>query len=933
MGENLRFRTIVVIVLTLVSAWLVRSLGEGKSPLTLGLDIQGGVALRYEFDESQLPDGITLAQTIQDTILIFSNRLDALAVKELSIRPVGDSQIEVSVPGITSAEADAIDKTLASLGRLELRLEAWGESGVDPVAERDRLAKEIEKRVNAGEEIGDHTDFSSITEGLKDEGSGVTFRWIPKSGKMMRDLAARADRARAAADFEPRWDTPDSWVLIRFDPRPGQFFTGEHIARVRPDRDQETGNLVVGFDLKGGKPTAQFAEFTEKNRGRTLTTMLDNRVQSSANIESRIEGSGIIKGEFTLEEVQRLISVIQSGSLSISPTLAHKFTQGPTLGEAAIRRGVNATLLALAIVAGFMLIYYRLNGVIAVAALLCNLLLLVGVMAWLDATLTLPGIAGIVLTIGMAVDANILIAERIREELEKGKTVAQAIKNGFDRAYTTILDANLTTFVTGFFLYQFGTNIIRGFAVTLMIGLATSMLTGVYFSRTFFGWFLARGIKSLSMMRMLASPDFKFLRHARKAYVASAIVIAVGVGLFVKHPDKKYGMDFTGGYETHVRLAQPASQAEILALVMTRYAGPDVVSIDAQGGTATRFQIKIKETDLRAAEVGTAPSGGPADSSRTRDADRFAADVAALFAGRLVPPGIEGLELGEPTGQGHVPVKCSLLFDGDVRKSDLDAALARNLRIESLDGPDSGAKFALAGRFTRPPGSEEAARALLSPSLRSADGSRDVTLSDPMPARSYIGPRTGKQLRDSAIRAMLLSLAAIILYARMRFSQYRYGFAAVAALVHDVLVTLGAFGIARTCGLSLEVDLTVVAAFLTIIGFSINDTIVIFDRIRENLPRSSLPLGDLIERSINQTLSRTVLTSTTVLISVAILYAFNFGQGNSLEGFAFAMIVGVITGTYSTIYIASPLVLSIDGWMRRRKARAEASPPPKALVV
>jgi SecD/SecF fusion protein len=929
MGENLRIRTLVVVVLTAISLWVVgKPLLERRSPLVLGLDIRGGVNLRYEFQHK--PESGSLADTIETAKGIFQNRLDALAVREISVRTIGSTQIEVAVPGITTAQAESITKTLESLGRLEMRLEATTDVGVDPSAERTRLADDIKARKAKGETIDDRTDFSKLTENMKDAGSGVRYRWMPKSAKLLKDEARKG-----RLPFEASWDTPDSWILVRFDPRPGQAFTGEDVASVFAELDGESGHQGVGFKIKPGRPTQQFADWTDTNKGKYIITLLDNEVHSKAVIRGRIEGNGIIQGGedgFSKEELERLISVIKSGSLQEKPVLVQKFTQGPSLGEASILRSVQALIVAFVMIAGFMLVYYRLAGVVADFALVCNLLLLVATMAWLDATLTLPGVAGLILTIGMAVDANILINERIREEQEKGKTVAQAVKNGFERAYVTIFDSNLTTFIAAFFLYQFGTGAIRGFAVSVMIGLATSMLTGVYFSRTVFEWLLRANVKRLTMMRLLATPNLRFVKHAKVCLISSALVIVVGCAAFLMEDRRKYGMDFTGGFEVQVQLKEPTPQGEIQELVASRYTSPDVVSVDSTGGKATRFQIKIKQTDV----PGSTAKEGEQEDTRSV-ADRFAADVAALFGDRLVEPGIRGFTLGAPDDQGHAPVAASLHFDGDLKKADLEAALRRDVNVASLEGPDVGAAFQLKGEFKRPPGSEEVARGLLSPRLKSPDGARDVLLSDPMPARSYVGPRAGQDLRDSAIRAMLFSLAGIIVYARMRFSQYRYGFAAIIALLHDVLIALAAFGIARIFGYELEIDLTVIAAFLTIIGYSVNDKIVVFDRVRENLPRSSLPLPELIDRSVNQTLSRTVLTSLSILAMV-ILYLFNLGQRNPLEAFSFAMIIGIVMGTYSSALIAAPLLATFAAWGERRKRppTTPAAPvppaPPKVAV-
>ncbi len=928
MGENLKVRTFVVALLTAVSLWLVGKplVWDRKSPLTLGLDIQGGVNLRYEFRKDELPSGTTLAETIEVAQLIFSNRLDEYAVKELSVRKIGDSQIEVAVPGITMEQSGSIKSRLESIGRLEMRLESWTEPGIKPIEQRERLEEAIKTRKEKGEEITAATDFSSLTENTKLGGTGVTFRWKPKSSKLLADELKREAKRTSTPERKASWDVASSWVLVRWDDRAGQHFTGDQVKSVYPTTDDQSGTRAAGFIIRPGRDAQQFADWTEKNQKQSIVTLLDDQVQSIAVIEGRIEGSGIIRGGeegFTADELKHLISVIKSGSLKVKPHLVQGFEQGPSLGEESIRLGIQATLVSFVIVAGFMLVYYRLNGFVAVVALVCNLLLLVAAMVWLDATLTLPGVAGLILTIGMAVDANILISERVREEQDKGKTVAQAVKNGFDRAYVTIFDSNLTTFITGFFLYQFGTGAIKGFAVTLMIGLATSMLTGVYFSRTIFEVLLRRGLKKLSMLRLLSAPNLRFLSYSKSCFTVSLLLILVGCGLFIVEDRDKYGMDFTGGFEVQIDLKEPARQADVLERVNTKYATADVVSIEAAGELAHRFQIKSKHVAPAAA-----PDGGAANQDPRSPADRFAADISALFADRLVEPGIQNLTLGEADPQtGRVEVACDLKFTANVARTAVETALRRNVNDAAIAGPDVGDRFKLTGHFTRAPASVEVARGLLSPKLKTPDG-KDAQLSDPLPARSYVGERAGKELRTSAIQAMLLSLGAIVLYARMRFSQYRYGIAAVVALIHDVLVSLGAFGIARTCGYPLEVDLTVVAAFLTIIGFSVNDTIVLFDRIRENLPRQAIPLRDLVDRSCNQTLSRTILTSTTVFLAALILFLHNVGQRNALEAFAFTMMVGVLTGTYSTIYVASVLLVHVAEWVEKRKSRPKAPPPP-----
>ena len=937
MGLNLRFRAIVVILLTLVSGWiLVKPILDGKPVLTLGLDIRGGVTLRYEFAEGK--DPAATQHNIDTGLEIFQNRLDALAVKELSLRAIGTNQIEVSVPGITSAEAESITKTLESIGKLEFRILASVEPGVDPDAAKANLLKEIESRVAKGEEVSAQTDFSELTKNVKDRSQPITYRWVPYGERFLKENIKTARvkdlKGNLMDPAHPRWDTPDAWSLVRFDSREGKYLTGEYIQSVHQSSDPDTGLPAIGFDVKPGLSQRRFGDFTESNLHKAQAILLDDQIQSIATINGAITSSGIITGGsdgFGQEELKRLISVINSGSLSEKPRLAFKFTQGPNLGEAAVARGTYALAVTFVIITLFMLSYYRLNGLIAVIALVGNMVLLVAAMAWLDATLTLPGMAGFILTVGMAVDANILIAERIREELDKGKTVAQAVKNGFDRAFIPIFDGHLTTFITGFFLYRFGTGTVRGFAVSLMIGLAASMVTGVYFSHFIFDCCLARGLKKITMARFLTNPNFKFLKWTKKLLIVSTIIIVGGCGLFFWLPSEKFGMDFTGGFEVQIALKEPATQDEIGEIVRKEFKAPEVVSIDAKGGKATHFQIKVKSTDLESELKGV-----PKDATPSDFANFFAERIAKLLPGRLIDSGVTNFKLGTPDDQGRLDVEAELTYESEIRKADLKTALAKSITVGEITGDEQGTHFKVTGRFTRKPSTEATARAAVAPRVASPTGG-DVQVADPMPVKSYVGPRAGRDLRDSALQALILSFIAEIIYGRLRFSQFRYGLAAVLAILHDVLLTVGCVAFARVCGLELEMDLTMIAALLTIVGYSINDTIVIFDRIRENLPKSDGTMEQVIDASVNQTLSRTLLTSATVLFSMVILFAFNYGQRNSLEGFSFAMIVGVITGTYSSVYVASPFVLWIGKVADRRKSRsakpsgADASNTPAAV--
>ncbi len=912
MVENLRTRVVVIVLLLLGALFfLVRPWFEGGSPFVLGNDLRGGVSLRYQFPElAEMPSGQATEElkTIQK---IYQNRLDAIGIKEVSVRPIGVDQIEIVVPGVQESEVDDIKLTAENLGQLEFRLQAYTEAGVDYENEKKRFDEELQRRKAAGEKVTRLTVFSELTEGLRLEAEGVSFRWRPLSNDYAKDFCLSR-----TVSYDPDPDFWNYWELIRFEAKEGKFFTGSQISQVSPGRD-ENGLPAVAFEMRAGRDSQQFADFTEDNKGRGLTILLNGEVNSIATIQGRIPGSGVITGGsdgFRPEELRRLIAVIKSGSLSQRPVLASQTVVGPQLGETAIRRGIGAGTASVLLVMIFILLYYRLCGVVAIVSMVVNFLLLLGAMAMLGATLTLPGMAGLILTVGMAVDSNILIFERIREEMEKEKALPNAVKAGFDRAFLTILDSNLTTLLTAALLFRFGTSAIRGFAVTLSIGLATSMFAALYFSRTMFGLLLPR-IQSLSMGKMLSNPNYRFLAHQKKAIAASAVIIALGCGLFMFLGPEKYGIDFTGGYEVQLTFVERRTQPEVLGKVQERFPNAEVISVGGAGGGALQFQIMIKLTDQDARK------------------EEFSLSLKELFKGELVADPIPTLDLGSPDDNGRVAFQAELRFDREIETRTLEEALkAAQLTVSSVKVAGSeaakGSAFSVAAGFPDSPG-RDVARTRLAGAVRglSAEDGKLVRLNEPVTSEAFVGPRAGTELRDAAIRSIIFSIIGIILYVRIRFRHYTWGIGASIALLHDVLVALAFIALVQWLGVvSAEVDLAIVAAFLTIIGYSINDTIVIFDRVRENLPRyEGKTLEEIIDLSINQTLSRTILTSLTVLFSVVILFAFNFGQRNVLEGFSFAMLVGVIAGTYSTVFIAAPVAIWLGRREEAKRARREAA--------
>jgi SecD/SecF fusion protein len=463
-------------------------------------------------------------------------------------------------------------------------------------------------------------------------------------------------------------------------------------------------------------------------------------------------------------------------------------TVGPLLGSDSIRAGVKATGIGLAAVFFFMAIYYLLAGIIANIALALNFLIILGGLGLFHATLTLPGIAGIVLTLGMAVDANVLIYERMREELRLGRSIRQVIVNGYDRAFSAIFDSNITTLLAAFLLFQFGTGPIRGFAVTTVIGLTASLFTAIVVTRVIFEWLYRIGwLTRIRMLHLIGETRINFLRPRRICYLLSLLLIVGGIAYFGRLGNRAYGIDFTGGQIQQIHFLQPVPMEKI--------------------------RQALAEIDLEDASLQQFGSSNDIILRTSRDTVQM---VKAKF----------------------------------------QAAFPDNFEVTRVE---------------------------------------------------QVGPSVGKDLRRRAVQAIFWALVSISIYVGWRFRSWSFGIAGIVALLHDVLITVGALAITQR-----PMSLTLVAALLTIAGYSINDTIVIYDRIRElrrTLRKISFP--DLINLAVNQTLSRTLLTSGVTGMTVLSLLFFG---GEVLNDFAFALMVGFISGVYSTVYIASPLLLA---WQKR----------------
>ncbi len=969
MTENLgRKVTFTVLFLLISLAFLLFS----EPPFTLGLDIQGGTRLTYsiDIDEARAAGTVdsseTDAEVIDGLLAVIRNRVDPEGVRDPIIRAVGTDRIVIELPGtlglpskeaettLTGALAPFVENEILTLantadfpeaGTIEIggeriKYDSRSDTGVTIISRSD---------LNANHEVGSTAKllsddaFKSAIESLGE----LSFQIVATAGTMPADTDLESERAKLDkwAEANPNsplvafnklkpenggphptleW-VPQSEKDVRFAGQPelqravalerpagtDDHFTGSALSRVYPSRD-DFGFPAVGFEIAPSRRN-DFGDFTGSNEGRQMAIVLNGEVRSAPKLGERLSSGGRIFGSFSDEEVKELITVLRSGSLTIKPKLENDERVGATLGEEYVTRGAYSGLLAVAAVFGFIIFYYRRLGVLASIALLLNFVLLLGALSFVHATITLPGVAGIILTVGMAVDANILIFDRIREEMDKGRNIKQASKEGFDKAMPAILDANITTFLTALILRFVGTGPVRGFAVTLMWGIVTSVFAALVISRVLVHLSLERGTKKFTIGQWMVHAKYKFMNKTKLALTISMIaVIASVVGFVLEDPGKKLGIDFIGGAEAQLRTAKGESvdtmrqRIKAIDVIGNSADVKSVLSSETESGKFTLFRVTCKTTD---------------GSTEIEDSSEVRGLLRSGLADLLLEDAIH-VEVTDRTNSADASVR--LLFEGQHPTADIAAVLAavglNDAQVTTTATPNEYVATATTA-FGR---SADSVEAELDAAFRTAEDSNQTSysLARGIPSSSLVSAQVVGELQNKALLALVFSMFVIVLYIRVRFAEYSYGFAAVAAVLHDVLIALGILTLANRIGfLNGEMTLPMIAAFLTILGYSLNDTIVIFDRVRENLPRVKKPLSDVLDLSINQTLSRTILTSFTTFLSVGLLYAFNFGTGNVLESFSFAMMIGVLTGTYSTIFIANPVLL----WFEKRAGRVDAA--------
>jgi len=813
-----------------------------------------------------------------------SRRVNPGGQKEVTVRRYGLDQLEVIVPEVDQSEVDLIKRIVSSAGVLEFRI----------------LANPEDPRHKKAIELGGLTAGTQVSQ----DGTPIA-RWIELDTEKMSPAENRGLVTRTMPDGRVEVLV----MLDRFD------VTGGDLGRVSPSFDQNLAPCVnFTFNSRGaarfGLLTGQNVPDPANRLESRLGILLDDVLQSAPTIRSRIDSSGQITGNFKQSDIDFLVEVLNAGSLPAAlesePISEQKIS--PQLGADTIQSGARAMLLATIAVLTFMLLYYRLPGVIADLAVLLNILLVLALMISLKAAFTLAGLAGLVLSVGMSVDANVLIYERMREELDRGAAVRMAIRNGFQRAFSTIVDSNLTTLITGIVLFAIGTDQLKGFAVTLILGLTLNLFTAVFCSRVAFD--LAernRWITRLSMTRLFGKTDFQFVRWMRPAIVWSLLFVGLGLAAAWSRGQGLFDIDFTGGTSVQVAF-QPDKALDSAAVRKAVSALPDVAVSSVTAGDAapdTRYKI---------------------DSS-LKDAEQVEAALREAFPGRLAT---YSMGFGEIESLGTPPLSTvvALDFPERINRPTLEATLEEALAAADLAGTPLELEAEGMTSRLKPYRTWSLATSLDPDKTRSVLEKVAAKLAGTPVylSANMIGGKVAGNTQVTAVYALLASLVMIVLYVWVRFQNVAFGLAAVVALLHDVLVAIGCLALSRFVAPYLgwalvddfKISLDVVAALLTIVGFSINDTIVIFDRIREIRGKSPVITAEMVDRAVNQTLSRTILTSGTTFIAALILYVLG-GQG--IHAFAFTMLVGIVAGTYSTIYIAAPIVL----WLQHRTGATQAA--------
>jgi SecD/SecF fusion protein len=1017
-------------------------------PPKLGIDLSGGMILIYEVDQSQKKPGQIV--DMDKLITAVARRVNPVGIKEITIRKYGQEQVQIVIPDVDEATANRIADMVSQVGTLEFRI----------------LANTHDNKTLVERALGEPTKTV-----LKDSEGNIEAWWVPiREGHendpsfMDKDIARRT-RVQGKKKINE--------VLVLKD---NYDVTGDFLESAKVGMDQ-SGKPDVDFifNSKGGK---LFGRLTGENKPdevtgykRKLGIILDGELSSAPGINSQIFDRGMIEGNFTRESAEQQVEVLNAGALpaTLSKEPVSRLYSGPTLGSDTIRKSTHALLIASILVPLFMLWYYRFSGVVADLVLVLNILMLLAIMITVKATFTLSGFAALALTVGMAVDNNVLVFERLREELARGAALRMAIRNAFQRAGATIIDCNITHLIAAIVLYVIGNEQIKGFALTLLLGVSISMFTSVFVARVIFDISEKhRWITELKMHHLIGHTSIDFMGLFIYCAIFSIVITVLGLAVAFWRGVGLFDIDFTGGVSVQTLFNNPQDIADIRAtLEKMPDVFPDVTISEVRFGDEKenlRFEVNTSNASIDnvkdqlnkiykgklvinelnvsnislikpqepakeliqeqppaetpaekinpaatpaqpAAEPAAQPATQPAEpkqpSEKTSSSLRRArssslmavVSVMPLLFGQVEAPAAQPATPPATTQQADVPQQPSAPAKTDQPQTTQSPSAEKPSAEKSAEEKPAAQSPSV---IATPPSStaqqttpavEQSAAQISDPFLGGTQAqlsfsqkldhesveellknalkllkieARDVpleirndeyvegnrasyrdwtvriglppekvqaaldqiktTLAEKpfFPASNAIGGAVATSTRYQAFYALVASWLLIILYLWIRFQGVAFGVAAVLSLIHDVLVMLGA--IAFSLYLApyfgwlyidpFKINLPIIAAFLTIIGYSVNDTIVVFDRIREVRGKDPKLTRKMVNVSTNQTLSRTLLTSLTVFIVVVVLYFFG---GQALRGFSFALIVGVITGTYSSIYVAAPTLLWLVG--------------------
>ena len=802
---------------------------------------------------------------ISNSFNVLRNRIDRFGVTSPNIQKLGNSgRILVELPGVK--EPERVRKLLQGTASLEFwttydnaEVEAYLAEANAALAQMQDVADEVEA-APAAEAEGDDLLAEELQQSADDAAAEAEYR---KQNPLFSILQPSGARGNACIGYAHYADTaqinkffamPQIKQLFppEFKPmwsvKASKFFEGDNIfelvaikASSRDGKAPLDGGVVtdarVQYGNTGGNPEVSmsmnaeganiWARMTRDNIGKQIAIVLDGMVYSYPNVQNEISGgSSQITGDFTLEEAEDLANVLKSGKLPAPATIIQEQVVGPSLGAESINAGLISFVIAFLLVLLYMLFFYQGAGLVADIALLCNVVLLFGTLVSFGAVLTLPGIAGLVLTLGMAVDANVIIYERVKEELRAGKGLSKAISDGYKNAYSAIIDGQFTTFLTGVVLFVFGSGPVQGFATTLIIGIITSVLTSVFITRIMFDDRVVKGknitFDSKLTRNFLQNTHVDFIGKKKIAYIVSGVLIVVSlVSIFTK--GFTYGVDFTGGRTYVVRFDSPVTAEEVRAAAIAEFNGAVEVKQfggDSQMKITTQYLVEDESTDADA-EV----------------ENKLYNALKGFFASELT--------FAEFTS--------------------------------TLDNPNG------------------------------------IISSD------KVGPTIANDITRNAIIAVIIALFVIFAYIAVRFKGWTWGLGGVTGLAHTALIVIGFFSLfSGILPFSLDIDQTFIAAILTIIGYAINDTVVIFDRIREyKVLHPKADFRQNVNEALNSTLSRTMNTSLTTLVTMLAIAIFG---GEVIRGLAVALILGIVIGTYASIFIATPIMFDVT-----KKAEAKAA--------